>query len=152
MNGVYEGKYADATTVLWLWRKITSLFVRKDGNKVLSDNNYTTEEKNKLATVEANANHYVLPQASQNELGGIKLGSGLSMDQNGVVSTVVNPSATISWDQIRNTPSTLAGYGITDAATKAELEAFNSEFDRYWSKAELEALTNAEIDDIISTH
>ena len=151
---MFEGKYFDATGVLWLWRKISTLFVRKDGNKVLSDNNYTDEEKQKLQSVEANANNYVLPQASQNTLGGIKLGDGLLMDQNGVVSTVVNPSATMAWDQIRNTPSTLAGYGITDAATKAELEEISTELDleNYWSKAELEALTNMEIDQIISSN
>lgn len=44
--------------------------VDKDGSKVLSDNNYTTEEKNKLAGL----NNYTLPEASSSALGGIKVG------------------------------------------------------------------------------
>lgn len=42
-------KYLDKDGVIYLWSKIKSGFVTKDGNKVLSDNNYTTTEKNKLA-------------------------------------------------------------------------------------------------------
>ena len=42
--------------------------VNKEGNKVLSDNNYTTEDKNKLAGIEANA------QVNQNAFSNIKVG------------------------------------------------------------------------------
>ena len=41
--------FLDKNGLLYFWEKILNAFVKKDGNKVLSDNNYTTEEKNKLA-------------------------------------------------------------------------------------------------------
>lgn len=44
---------------------------------------YTTEEQAKLAELE----NYTLPVASSAELGGVKIGSGLVIDQDGVVST-----------------------------------------------------------------
>ena len=40
-------KYVDENGLLYVFQKIFNLFVKKDGNKVLSDNNYSTEEKNK---------------------------------------------------------------------------------------------------------
>ena len=43
--------YLDKDGLLYLWQKITNAFVKKDGNKVLSDNNYTTDEKTKLAGI-----------------------------------------------------------------------------------------------------
>ena len=119
---MFEDKYANTESIAYLWRKISKLFVRKDGNKVLSDNNYSDADKAKLAGVEEHANNYVLPIASDETLGGIKIGKGLEIDEHGIVTTVVNPDITMKWSQITNTPSTLAGYGITDAATKEELE------------------------------
>lgn len=43
---------------------------------------YTTEEQTKLAGLE----NYTLPNASANTLGGIKVGDGLSIDQDGILS------------------------------------------------------------------
>lgn len=56
--------------------------VDKDGNKVLSTNDFTNTYKTKLDSL----NNYSLPKASSNVLGGIKIGNGLSIDGNGVVS------------------------------------------------------------------
>lgn len=42
-------KYLDDNGLLYLWQKIKNVFVAKEAGKVLSDNNYTTEEKTKLA-------------------------------------------------------------------------------------------------------
>ena len=63
--------------------------VDKINGKGLSTNDYTTEEKNKLNGIEENANNYSLPIASSTVLGGIKIGSGLSIDSNGVLSSNV---------------------------------------------------------------
>ncbi len=63
--------------------------VDKINGKGLSTNDYTTEEKNKLNRIEENANNYSLPIASSTVLGGIKIGSGLSIDSNGVLSSNV---------------------------------------------------------------
>lgn len=48
-------KYLDENGLLYLWSKITSIFVKKDGDKVLSTNDYTTAEKNKLAGIATGA-------------------------------------------------------------------------------------------------
>jgi hypothetical protein len=48
-------KYLDNDGLLYLWQKITGAFVKKDGNKVLSTNDYTTDEKTKLAGIAAGA-------------------------------------------------------------------------------------------------
>lgn len=48
----------------------------KDASYVHTDNNYSTEEKNKLAGLST----YELPVATSDTLGGIKLGNGVAMD------------------------------------------------------------------------
>ena len=118
-----DEKYLNGQSVGFLWKKIQSLFVKKENGKVLSDNNYTDNEKNKLDTVEYGANNYSLPTASIDTLGGIRLGDGLTVDARGVVSTVANQSVNMSWTNVVNKPNTLAGYGITDAATTSDIEA-----------------------------
>lgn len=53
-------KYLDNDGLLYFWQKITSAFVKKDGNKVLSTNDYTTTEKDKLAGIEAGATKVIV--------------------------------------------------------------------------------------------
>lgn len=48
-----EVKYLDMDGLEFLWTKLKARFVDKDGDKGLSDNNYTDEEKAKVATVSA---------------------------------------------------------------------------------------------------
>lgn len=60
--------------------------VDKVSGKRLTTNDYTTEEKNKLAGIEANANNYSLPTASTEELGGVKVGENLSVSEDGTLS------------------------------------------------------------------
>lgn len=79
-------KYLDDNGLLYFWQKITNAFVKKDGNKVLSTNDYTTTEKNKLAGL----SNYTLPTASDVELGGVKIGTGLSINANGILSADVS--------------------------------------------------------------
>lgn len=121
-NGSLTNKYADANSIARLWQRIKGTFVRKDGNKVLSDNNFSNEDKAKLAILEP------LSVASQNTLGGIKVGSGLAINQNGVMS--VESAGEVQWADVQNTPVTIAGYGITDAATKTELNEVKEKVSR----------------------
>lgn len=67
--------------------------VDKVSGKGLSTNDYTTTEKNKLNGIEAEANKYELPAASANSLGGIKVGDGLSIDNNGTLSATGGSSS-----------------------------------------------------------
>ena len=59
--------------------------VDKVSGKGLSTNDYTSAEKTKLAGIASGANNYSLPTASASALGGVKVGSNLSI-QNGVLS------------------------------------------------------------------
>ena len=52
-----------------------------------SENNFTNGDKTKLDGIEANANNYSLPTASSSTLGGIKVGTNLSIDGDGVLSS-----------------------------------------------------------------
>ena len=60
--------------------------VDKIEGKGLSTNDYTTVEKEKLANIEENANNYSLPVASSTTLGGVKVGTNLTI-VDGVLSS-----------------------------------------------------------------
>lgn len=64
--------------------------VDKVEGKGLSTNDYTTPEKNKLAAIEAEANKYVLPAATANALGGVKIGSNITLADGGTISITKN--------------------------------------------------------------
>lgn len=76
-NGAYKTKleglsnYNDSALQTAIANKVD-----KDGAKVLSDQNYTLTEKNKLSGIAANANNYTLPQATATVLGGLKVWTG----------------------------------------------------------------------------
>lgn len=54
----------------------------KDADYVHTDNNYTDDEKAKLAGL----SNYVLPMASSNVLGGVKIGEGLTRESDGTIN------------------------------------------------------------------
>ena len=64
--------------------------VDKVEGKGLSTNDYTTSEKNKLAAIEAEANKYVLPAATASALGGVKIGSNITLANGGTISITKN--------------------------------------------------------------
>ena len=95
-------------------------------------------DKAKLDGIAAGANNYVLPIASASVLGGVRIGSRLS-----IASGVLSANAQ-AWSEITGKPTTLSGYGITDAMTasaintalagklgKAEKAADSALFDGY---------------------
>lgn len=79
-------KYIKLAQLSHFLDKSKEVFVQKDGTKVLSDNNYTTAEKTKLAGIATGANNYKLPTATSTVLGGVKSGSNVTIDKNGVMS------------------------------------------------------------------
>ena len=57
-----------------------------------------------------------LPIASTTQLGGVKVGAGLSVTENGVLSATGGGTAdAVEWNNVLDKPTTIAGYGITDA-------------------------------------
>lgn len=78
-------KYLDNFGIQQLIIKILELLdtkIDKENGKGLSQENFTSELRNKLTTLE----NYSLPIASDQTLGGIKIGFGLTIDENGIVS------------------------------------------------------------------
>lgn len=100
-------KFIDDNGLLYFLQKIVNIFVKKDGNKVLSDNNYTTEEKNKLAGL----SNYTLPKASSSTLGGIKVGAGLEASEDGTLSATGGGTAdAVDWDNVLNKPTKVSEF------------------------------------------
>lgn len=82
--------------------------VDKVEGKGLSTNDYTTPEKNKLAAIEAEANKYVLPAATASALGGVKIGSNITLADGGTISiTKANVTSALGVDPTTNLYVTL---------------------------------------------
>ena len=57
-----------------------------------------------------------IPIASATQLGGVIVGAGLSITENGVLSATGGGTAdAVEWNNVLDKPTTIAGYGITDA-------------------------------------
>lgn len=122
--------------------------VDKVSGKGLSTNDFTTSLLNKLNGIAAGANKYVLPTASATVKGGVKVGETLAIAseelnlKSDIVATGTYTKVTVdtygrvtagatlaaadipslNWSKITSgKPTTVAGYGITDAYTKTEV-------------------------------
>lgn len=92
--------------------------------KGLSSNDYTTEEKQKLAGLQ----NYTLTKASADALGGVKVGTGLQISEDGTLS-----ANSVDWANVQNKPTILTQQDVSNAfstsleaahlATSAELSA-----------------------------
>jgi hypothetical protein len=60
--------------------------VDKVEGKQLSTEDYTSAEKSKLAGIAEGANYYTLPIADANTLGGVKIGTGITVAADGTIS------------------------------------------------------------------
>ena len=105
--------YLDKNGLLYVWQKIKTYVENLLKGKVdtidgkgLSTNDYTTEEKNKLAGL----NNYTLPTASADTLGGIKVGAGLAIN-NGVLSATGGGTAdSVDWSNVQNKPANVSEF------------------------------------------
>ena len=122
--------------------------VDKVAGKELSSNDFTDALLTKLNGIEEGANKYVLPTATGSVLGGVKVGTTLAIASGvlnmkavgtagtytkvtvdaygrvtGHASLVATDIPNLPWSKITSgKPTTLAGYGITDAYTKTEAD------------------------------
>lgn len=105
--------------------------VDKVEGKGLSTNDYTTPEKNKLAAIEAEANKYVLPAATASALGGVKIGSNITLADGGTISITknnvtralgVDPTTTY----VRKAGDTMTGILNIKNSEGAQLELFST--------------------------
>lgn len=96
-NAIKQAKSYTDTTVTAVEETLNSNITQLQTQKVdkvegkgLSTNDYTTPEKNKLAAIEAEANKYVLPAATASALGGVKIGSNITLADGGTISITKN--------------------------------------------------------------
>jgi hypothetical protein len=110
--------------------------VDKVTGKGLSTEDYTSAEKSKLASIENNANNYILPVASATVLGGVKAGTNISIDANGVISA---NDTSVAWSEITSKPTfaTVATSGsYVDLSNKPTIPTTLPASDVYaWAKA-----------------
>ena len=136
--------------------------VDKVNGKGLSTNDYTTDEKEKLAGIDVGANKYSLPAATTEKLGGVKVGTNISVSS-GTISVATGSTSAKGVVQLENAASTstttaatpaavnavktiaeakqspattLSGYGITDAYTKKEVDGLVSSALHYMGSKE----------------
>lgn len=101
--------------------------VDKVEDKGLSTNDYTTPEKNKLAAIEAEANKYVLPAATASALGGVKIGSNITLANGGTISiTKANVTSALGVDPTTKYVTLDTAQTITGQKTFSKDVIFNN--------------------------
>lgn len=108
--------------------------VDKVEGKGLSTNDYTTPEKNKLAAIEAEANKYVLPAATASALGGVKIGSNITLANGGTISiTKANVTGALGVDPtttyVKKAGDTMTGILNIKNSEGAQLELLSTASD-----------------------
>ena len=89
-TGIEEALRTDVEDLMGQVVTLEDTKVDKVEGKGLSTNDYTTPEKNKLAAIEAEANKYILPAATASALGGVKIGSNITLADGGTISITKN--------------------------------------------------------------
>lgn len=101
--------------------------VDKVEGKGLSTNDYTTPEKNKLAAIEAEANKYILPAATASALGGVKIGSNITLANGGTISiTKANVTSALGVDPTTKYVTLDTAQTITGQKTFSKDVIFNN--------------------------
>lgn len=120
-------KYLDENGAAYLVSKILGLLSLKvdtiDG-KGLSEEDFTTILKTKLNSLE----NYSLPTADNDSLGGIKVGAGLTIDQNGILSATGGGIAdSVDWTDILNKPNNLLYKDDIEVMSSEDIDALFEE-------------------------
>lgn len=109
-----QKKFLDLNGLLYFWNKVKGYVDAADANKVdkvagkvLSSNDYTNEEKQKLAGL----NNYTLPAATAKALGGIKVGAGLAVTADGILSATGGGTAdAVAWENVIGRPENVSEF------------------------------------------
>ena len=169
-------KFLDENGLLYLWTRLKGMLaakVDKVEGMALSSNDFTSEEKTKLALLQ----NYTLPAASAQALGGVMVGAGLEIS-GGVLSTTGGGKAdAVDWDNVLGKPElalksdlsslyrfrgSVANFASLPEQDNAEGDVWNVEntgmnyawtgsgWDALGEVFNVEGITNAEIDSIMS--
>lgn len=135
-NAIKQAKSYTDTTVTAVEETLNSNITQLQTQKVdkvegkgLSTNDYTTPEKNKLAAIEAEANKYVLPAATASALGGVKIGSNITLANGGTISiTKANVTSALGVDPtttyVKKAGDTMTGSLFIE--TTSEINLYNT--------------------------
>lgn len=119
--------------------------VDKVTGKQLSTNDYTSDEKTKLAGIAANANNYSLPTSSSSTLGGIKVGYATSNKNYAVqLDSSNNAYVNVPWQNTTYNVATTSTNGLMSSADKTKLDNISGM--KILTQAEYDALTTKEED------
>lgn len=123
-TGVEEALRTDVEDLTGQVLVLEKTKVNKVEGKGLSTNDYTTPEKNKLAAIEAEANKYVLPAATASALGGVKIGSNITLADGGTISiTKANVTSALGVDPtttyVKKAGDTMTGTLISSSTAGA---------------------------------
>lgn len=111
----------ETTTTFLSKADATTTYVAITPGKDLSDNNFTTELLTKLNGIEEGANKYVLPQASSTTLGGVTVGSNITVKTGTISLAKENVIAAL-------------GYTPSDSAAEVPVEAISdTEIDKLFA-------------------
>lgn len=101
--------------------------VDKEDGKGLSTNDFTTVEKNKLASISEGANNYSLPLATSNVRGGVKVGYNTNSSNRNYAVELSNEQmyVNVPWTDTNTTYglATSANDGLMRASDKAKLDS-----------------------------
>ena len=92
---------------------ISTTYVKAVNGKGLSTNDYTTAEKNKLAGL----SNYTLPAATSSVLGGVKIGSNITVSSGVVSLTSANVTAALGY-----TPASSSSVGTYSALSQTDID------------------------------
>ena len=92
---------------------ISTTYVKAVSGKGLSTNDYTTAEKNKLAGLY----NYTLPAATSSTLGGVKIGSNITVSSGVVSLTSANVTAALGY-----TPASSSSVGTYSALSQTDID------------------------------
>lgn len=112
--------YVDKNALLYFKQKNDAIYSTKKelttglNNKVdkivgkgLSTNDFTTDEKNKLKEL----NNYALPTATQTIKGGVKVGAGLAITEDGILSATGGGTAdAVEWENVIGKPTKVSQF------------------------------------------
>lgn len=102
-----QKQFLGYTALNYFWGRLKTIFVQKEDGKGLSSNDYTNEDKQKLAGLE----NYTLPTASATVKGGIKVGAGLSVTGDGILSATGGGTAdAVEWDNVIGKPTNVSAF------------------------------------------
>jgi hypothetical protein len=160
-----DTKFLDGDGVLYVWQEIKNDFVKKEAGKGLSTNDFTTDEKTKLAGLGGSGN-YTLPAASAVTLGGVKIGANLTVTEDGTLSATspitkvsqltndanfITASANITGNAATATTAASATKATQDASGNVIADTYAKKTDvaGYQTQAQVNALIEAKVASVV---